>query len=124
MNAGATSLAGIPDENRSISRGHRTLVLRLLPMGMAVMVAVDAALGDTAEYFNATSLLRAWGSIIRGRGVGGHTFIHGQEQLGDALSMGIGSAIFVLEPALVLTALVFGGSAVARVVRGQEPNRG
>lgn len=103
---------------RSLGRG--TLVLRLLPLGVAAMVAVDAVLGESAEYFNATKLLQAWGSVARGHGLGGNTFVFGQEQMSDAAALAAGSALFVLEPALVLAALVYGGSAVARLVRARS----
>ena len=103
---------------RSLGRG--TLVLRLLPVGMAVMVAVDSVLGDSAEYFNATRLLGAWSNVVRGRGLGDHTFVVGQEHMSDAVSLATGSALFVLEPAIVLAALVYGASAATRLIRSRS----
>lgn len=100
--------------------GRGRLVLRLLPLGMAVMVAVDSVLGESAEYFNASRLLGAWGDVVRGRGIGEETFVMGQEHMSDAVSLATGSALFVLEPALVLTALVYGGSALTRFMRGRS----
>ena len=113
-----------PRRSRRVTAlGPRRLVLRLLPLGMGVMVAVDTVLGESAEYFNASSLLKAWGSAIQGRGVGGHSFIAGQEQMGSALSMGVASALFILEPALILSVLLLGGSAIARPFRLSPTNR-
>lgn len=100
--------------------GPGTLVLRLLPVGMAVMVAVDSVLGESAEYFNATKLLQAWGNVVRGRDLGEHTFVLGQEHMSDALSLATGSVLFVLEPAVALAALVYGGSTVTRLIRGRS----
>ena len=102
------------------SNGPGTLVLRLLPLGMAAMVAVDSVLGDRAEYFNATRLLGAWSHAVRGRGLGEHTFVVGQDHIGDALSLAAGSALFVVEPAVVLATFVYGGSAVIRLIRGRS----
>jgi hypothetical protein len=102
------------------SNGPGTLVLKLLPLGMAAVVAVDSVLGDRAEYFHATRLLGAWSNTIRGRGLGEHTFLIGQDHMGDALSLAAGTALFVLEPAVVLAALVYGGSAVTRLIRGRS----
>jgi hypothetical protein len=96
------------------------LVVGLLPVAIAVMIGVDTVLGDSAEYFNAASLLEAWGGVLSGHGVNGETFLVGQERLGDALSLGIGSTLLVVEPAVVLVGLVYGGSAVARLARGRR----
>ena len=102
---------------RGRATGRVTLILRLLPFGMAVMVAVDSVLGDSAEYFNATRLLKAWANVVRGRGIGEHTFVAGQEHMSDALSLATGSTLFVIEPAVILATLVYGGSAVMRLAR-------
>lgn len=90
-------------------------VLRLLPLGMAVMVAADVALGDRAEYFNAAELLGAWADVATGRGLGPRRFLHGQESLGPIRSLAIGSVLFVLEPAVALAALVGAGGAIRRL---------
>jgi hypothetical protein len=103
---------------RAGSRPART-VLVLLPVGVAVMVAVDALLGPSAEYFNALGLLKAWGGVVRGHGVQ-HHFLAGQDRLGDAASMGLGTVLFVVEPALVLSVLVLGTSALARPFRRRD----
>ncbi len=105
------------DGDRTRGGGPATLVLKLLPLGMAVMVAIDSVLGDSAEYFNATRLLQAWSDVARGRGLEEHTFMFGQERMGDALSLAAGSALFVVEPPVVLGVLVYGGSAVTRSIR-------
>ena len=102
------------------SSGPGALVLELLPLGMAAMVAIDSVLGDRAEYFHAARLLGAWRNTVRGRGLGEHTFVVGQEQMGDALSLAAGTALFVLEPAAILAAFVYGGAAVTRLVRGRS----
>jgi hypothetical protein len=102
------------------SNGLGTLVLKLLPLGMAAMVAIDSVLGDRAEYFNATRLVGAWGNALRGRGLGEHNFVAGQDHMGDAVSLAAGSALFVVEPAVVLAAFVYGGSAVTRLIRGRS----
>ena len=106
--------------SRGRPKGPGALVLKLLPLGMAAMVAVDSVLGDRAEYFHATRLLGAWSNTVRGRGLGEHTFVVGQEQMGDALSLAAGTGLFVLEPAVVLAALVYGGSSVSRLLRGRS----
>ncbi len=62
------------------------------------MVAIDVRLGDAAEYFNAAELLRAWGDLVTGRGLGDRHFIAGQERLGDVAALQTGTALFVLEP--------------------------
>jgi hypothetical protein len=109
-----------PRRSRRVAAlGPLTLVLRLLPLGMGVMVTVDMVLGESADYFNASSLLKAWGSAIQGRGIEGHSFIAGQEQMGSALSMSVASALFIVEPALILSVLLLGGSAIARPFRGR-----
>ena len=96
---------------------RRTIIIGLLPIGMAAMVAIDRVLGDRAEYFHAGRLLTAWEHTIRGRELDGAPFLVGQEQLGDPLALTVGSGLFVLEPLVVLTALVMVGDAVARGLR-------
>lgn len=96
------------------------LVVRLLPVGMAAMLAVDHLLGDRAEYFHAGRLLGAWASALRGGGIDDHHFIVGQEGMNDAAALFAGSAVFVLEPALVLTVVVFGGARAARFLRARR----
>lgn len=118
MSTTLTPPALATSRGRTLGRGR--LVLGLLPLGMAVMVAVDSVLGESAEYFNATRLLGAWSSVVRGRGLGEHTFVVGQDEMGDALALAAGSALFVLEPAVVLAALVYGGSTLARLARGRR----
>lgn len=93
------------------------LVAALLPVGMGVMVVVDHLLGDRAEYFHAGKLLTAWWRVLSGRGVDSVHFIAGQEEMGDTLALVVGSATFVLEPAIVLAAAVVGVGAVARRIR-------
>ncbi|MCP4957798.1 MAG: hypothetical protein GY925_00875 [Actinomycetia bacterium] len=90
-------------------------VLRLLPAGMTLMVWIDHRLGESAEYFDAWELLQAWGGVLAGDGLGGHSFLAGQDHLGDPLSLAIGSTLFVLEPAIALAMVVFGGSMIRRV---------
>lgn len=104
-----------PVEGRS-STGRTGLALRLLPLGMAATVAVDLVLGESAEYFNAASLLRAIGSAARGRGTGGHTFLVGQEHLGDGPAILLGTLAWVVEPAIVLLVIVHGLSALRQAI--------
>lgn len=53
-------------------------------------------------------------------GLAEHTVVIGQEHTSDALSLATGSVLFVLEPALVLGALAYGGSAVTRLIRARS----
>ncbi|MCB0964659.1 MAG: hypothetical protein KDA98_15375 [Acidimicrobiales bacterium] len=98
------------------TRSTARIVLSLLPLGMAAMVAADVVLGDRAEYFNASELLKTWGDLVTGRGLGHRTFLHGQASLGDGASLAAGSALFVIEPAVVLAAIVGTAGAVRRAV--------
>ncbi|MCP4967621.1 MAG: hypothetical protein GY926_20605 [bacterium] len=112
-----------PVRDGAVERGPARLVLRLLPLGMVVMVCIDEMLGDSAEYFNASGLLRAWGSTLSGDGLGGQHFLIGQEGLGGAWSLAVGSTAFVLEPAMVLAVLVFGASKLRSVFGSRSAPR-
>lgn len=90
-------------------------VLRLLPLGVAAVLTVDAALGTTAEYYNATHLIRAWLAILSGGSAAdAPAFLLNQADLGDPLAMAIGSVLLILEPALVLALVVLPASFLAR----------
>jgi len=90
-------------------------VVWLLPIGIAVMLAVDAALGAGAEYFNAVHLARAWGEVLSGNSIGdAPAFLKGQSHLAAPLAVGIGTALVVAEPLIVVIAIVV---PVSRVLR-------
>jgi len=113
-----TTPSHTPDADRGGTTTRRLTrwVPRLLPVGMATMVWIDHRLGESAEYFNAYDLLRSWGGVLTGDGPGGHSFLIGQDHLGAPLSLGLGSAVFVLEPAIALTAIGFVGAAISRAI--------
>jgi hypothetical protein len=112
----ATARPGRLSSAISFLRDHpvRT-TLRLLPLGIAVQLTTDWALGATAEYFNAFALLQAWGRMLTGGAVSdGATFLTGQAGLGNPLSMVLGTILLPLEPAVFLALLVLPAWAIAR----------
>ena len=91
------------------------IVAALLPAGIATVIGVDWMLGDVAEFFNGFGLLEAWGQVLDNGGVdAGHRFIVGQEAMGTPLALMVGSVALVVEPVLVLAALVFGARVLTR----------
>lgn len=99
-------------------------VLILLPPGIAAMLAIDAALGSRAEFYNAVHLLQAWRSVLTGGSVAdAPTFLVGQEELGEPAAMAIGTGLLVMEPAVLLAILVLPASAIARWLVRRRENR-
>jgi hypothetical protein len=90
-------------------------VLRLLPVGIAVMLAVDLALGSAAEYYNAVHLIQAWAEVLSGGSVAmAPTFIVNQAGLGGAAAMVIGTVLLFVEPLVLLVLVVVPISHLAR----------
>ena len=107
-----------PATNRSFLSTLRDrpwmVVAMLLPAGIAAQITIDWMLGEVAEYYNAFGLVEAWGQILSdGRLEAGHEFMIGQASLGTPLSMLIGSIVLVLEPGIVIAALVFSARWIA-----------
>ncbi len=85
---------------------------RPFALGLAVglvyllaQTAVDAALGATAEYFNAWHLMRALGAWLGGAGGEGPAFLMHQERLGG-FALPVGLALLGVQPLLVATGVV------------------
>ena len=84
------------------------LVLRLLPIAIAVQLIVDWLMGSSAEYFNAAHLLEAWGSALSSGEIPPDvTFLVGQESLGGQLSLTIATVIFFVQPTVILSAIIY-----------------
>ena len=94
------------------------IVVCLVPAGTAIMLVVDGVLGDAAEYYHALRLVEAWWQVFADGGIApGHHFIIGQEAMGDGLSLAVGSALLVVEPAIALAMVVYPASWATRRLR-------
>lgn len=91
------------------------VVARLLPIGIALLIAVDFALGEVAEYFNAAHLMEAWAEVVSGGSLAGAPeFIANQEVLGAPLALALGTGLLIVEPAAVLALAILPLSFLAR----------
>lgn len=82
-------------------------VVRLVPVGIAVMLGIDAALGAGAEYFNAWHLVEAWGRVLTGGSIeAGATFLMHQDAMPAATALAIGTGVLFVQPAVALAAIV------------------
>ena len=100
-------------------------VAAALPLGIAIMLGVDAALGADAEYFNAWNLLGAWTQVLTGGSIeSSGQFIMNQDSMSSAIALAIGTGVLILEPAIVLAALIWPTSLILRRSRqAREPGR-
>lgn len=111
--------ARTPAALSAVAENPGKTVLRLLPMGVAILLAVDLALGATAEYFNAVHLVQAWVVVISGGSVSSvPAFLAGQTLLGAPVAMSLGTALLFLEPAAFLALVVYPTSFAARTYAG------
>ena len=91
------------------------VILLLLPLGVGVMLGVDALLAERAEYFNAWYLVDAWHAVLTGTPIpDAQAFIVGQESLGNPLALGLGTILLFAEPAVVLAIIVVPASLILR----------
>jgi len=93
-----------------------SVVLWLLPFGIAIQLTIDWVLGLSAEFFNAAYLLQAWGHLITSGTIpGGLQFITGQSALGVGPALAVGTTVFFVQPAIVLAVIIYPASrAIAR----------
>jgi len=85
-----------------------TAWLILAAIALGVQLAVDARMGEVAEYFNAWGVLEAIGEWLAGRDPLAVHFLMGQQRMG-ALALPAGIAILFVQP------LVYGGIAMVLV---------
>jgi len=76
-----------------------TSLLVLAFVALAIQIVIDAAMGDTAEYFNAARVFVAWREVFAGRDPLGVSFLAGQEKLGG-FALPIGTVILLVQPAI------------------------
>lgn len=81
------------------------LGLGIAGSALAVQMAVDAALGPVAEYFNAWYVLCAGYESLLGGGAQAVPFLTGQERLG-ALALPVALLLLALQPLHIASALV------------------
>lgn len=91
------------------------MLLILAAIALAAQVAIDAAMGDVAEYFNAARVFAAWGELLAGRDPSNIKFMMGQQHLG-VLALPAGTLVLLVQPMLYGGILVVLGRLGARLV--------
>lgn len=108
-NATRVAAASDPRElTRMLEQRPWRVVAAAVPVGVAMQILIDGALGETAEYFNAHGLLQAWVQVSVGGGLAEPgPFVMGQERMGPVLSLLVGTFLLFAQPALYISAIVF-----------------
>lgn len=92
-----------------------TVWLTLALAALAIQVAIDMAMGDAAEYFNAFEVLLAWAELLLGRDPLGRQFLMGQARLG-AWALPAGTALLIAQPLGIGGVILLAGQQAGRLL--------